>query len=66
MTTPTFGEICQPREGESIRFCTTTSLSDDVKTHGIYGVYRNGRFWSRDMADNWMPHEITHWQRTEA
>jgi hypothetical protein len=56
-----FGEVFQPQDGQAVRFCTATSISGDVRKHGINGFFRNGRFWSVDMADRWMPHEITNW-----
>jgi hypothetical protein len=61
---PTMGELCEPQEGQAVRFCTAFSISQDTKVHGINGFYRNGRFWSVDMADHWTPHEVTRWQST--
>lgn len=51
-----------PHEGEGVRFCTRQSISQDLNFHGITGVFRDGRFWSADMADHWTPGEVTRWE----
>lgn len=47
---------------EGVRFCTRQSISQDLNFHGITGVFRDGRFWSADMADRWTPGEVTRWE----
>lgn len=64
MPNKSFGELFQPQEGDGVRFCTTQSLSNDIDKHGISGYFRDGRFWSADMADHWSLHEVTFWQHT--
>ena len=59
---PTMGELCEPQEGQAIRFCSAFSISQDLDLHGINGFYRDGRFWSADMADHWARHEVTRWK----
>jgi hypothetical protein len=62
----TIGELLKPNDGAGVRFTTKQSLGMDLNHHGINGFYRNGRFWSCDMADHWMPHEVTNWTHTAA
>jgi hypothetical protein len=59
------GEVFKPQEGQAVRFCTTQSLGTDLRQHGINGFFRDGRFWSVDMADHWAPREITNWEATD-
>lgn len=61
----TFGEIFRPADGQALRFCTAGSLSNDLLQHGMNGFYRDGRFWSADMADHWAPHEVTLWSSND-
>jgi hypothetical protein len=58
----TIGEICRPEQGQKIRFCTTLSISCELRNHGIDGVYQDGRYWSVGMADHWSPSEVTVWE----
>lgn len=51
-----------PHEGAGVRFCTRQSISQDLNFHSITGVFRDGRFWSADMADHWTPGEVTRWE----
>lgn len=51
----------EPQEGQLVRFVDRFSISQDVATHGIPGIFKDGRFWSHDMADHWAPHEVTFW-----
>lgn len=62
MPDKSFGELFLPRDGDTVRFCTTQSISNDIDRHGITGVYQDGRYWSADMADHWSAHEVTFWQ----
>lgn len=62
MPDKSFGELFVPRDGDTVRFCTTQSISNDIDRHGISGVFRDGRYWSVDMADHWSASEVTFWQ----
>lgn len=52
----------RPFNDTPVRFLTTLSLSQDMRTQGIDGIYKDGRFWSTDMADHWTIHEVTGWE----
>jgi len=56
-------EIFRPQEGQAVRFTTTQSIAHDLREHGIDGYFRDGRFWSADMADHWAISEIVMWER---
>ena len=52
----------RPRDGSPVRFVTTLSLSQNIAEQGIDGFYKDGRFWSKDMADAWTIYEVTGWE----
>lgn len=54
----------RPLDGAPVRFALR--LSQDLKTQGIDGFYKDGRFWSKDMADNWTIHEVARWEQRAA
>lgn len=55
---PTF--LTTPREGAKVEFWPN-GMTIVPAERGIIGVYKDGRFWSHDLADHWAPREIHTW-----
>ncbi|WP_427183576.1 hypothetical protein ACL598_17065 [Bordetella bronchialis] len=55
-----------PTEGSAVRFVTTLWPDRNLRGSGIDGYFRQGKFWSADMADHWEPHEIDRWEHRAA
>ena len=58
----TWAELVRPSDGSMVEFwCHRMSQQGKAGT-GVRGWFRDGRFWSLDNADHWVPSEVTHWR----
>lgn len=56
--------MADPEPNKPLQFLVKSALALDIDKHGFKGVFREGEFYTEDLADHWGRNEVLYWRYT--